>query len=323
MAQSLEDFAQSFGRDAKQVEQELAIAKRKLLAIRDRRIHPARDDKVLADWNGLMIDPLARAGVALDVPEYLEAARRASTMIYEKMRDAEGRLLHCWRDGVAEGKAFLDDYAALLGAWVTLYECTFEEVWLDRAVQLADELQSRFEDTEHGGFFFTANDHEELIVRRKEFYDQATPNGNALAAEGFLRLGSLLGRDAMRITAERALQAASETLCGAPLAQGQTVLALLRHHAPIRQWVLAARQPSEEVTGILQSLQKTYLPEHVLACRLNPAGPQQSLLLNDLFTGRPMSGQAWELYCCEGFTCQQPARSASEARAMIATASHR
>ena len=321
VTRSLEEFAQSLGCDAQQIEQDLERARCQLLKIRDQRIHPGLDDKILADWNGLMIDPLARAGVVLEVPEYLEAARRASTMINEQMCDAEGRLLHSWRQGVAEGEAFLDDHAALLGAWITLYECTFEEVWIDRAVRLAEVLQSRFEDTESGGFFFTANDQENLIVRRKEFYDQATPNGNALAAEGLLRLSNLLDNSKMRSIAERALAAAAETLQGAPLAQGQTILALLRYHGPVRQWVMTAERPVGEAAEVLQNLRCAYLPEHVLACRLNPQDSDRSLSLDSLFTNRPSSGQSWELHYCEDFTCQQPARSIENAKALIASAS--
>ena len=318
--QSLEAFASLCGREPKQLKQKFAVARQQLLAIRDQRIRPGLDDKVLADWNGLMIDTLARAGAVLQMPEYLEAAARASTMVYTRMRDGEGRLLHSWRNGIAEGPAFVDDYAALLGAWVTLYECTFEEVWIEHALELAEALQSRFEDAEGGGFFFTAGDHEQLITRRKEFFDQATPNGNALAAEGLLRLAGLLGRDDLRVSAERALQAAADILPKAPLAQGQSVLALMRYVAPVRQWVLAGREPNQEAADILKSLWAAYLPEHVLACRLNDATASQSRHLDDLFSGRPSTESAWELYLCEGFTCQQPAQTVAAAQEMIAVA---
>ena len=318
VSETVEEFAQSIDGDARKIAGDLQDARQRLLEIREQRIHPGLDDKVLTDWNGLMIDPLARAGVVLGIPEYLDAARRAGRMIHEQMSDSHGRLVRCSRRGVMEGEGFLDDYAALLGAWITLYECTFEETWIDRAVRLAEQLQSRFEDSEQGGFFFTARDQENLIVRRKEFFDQATPNGNALAAEGFLRLGNLLGNDAMRRTAARALEAAADTLRRAPLAQGQTLLALLRHHAPPRQWVMAAGTPGEEMSQVVQSLRQTYLPDHVLACRVDPKQDATSRFLDPLFTGRPSAGHAWELFYCENFTCRQPARSVAEANALVA-----
>ncbi|MDG2408315.1 MAG: thioredoxin domain-containing protein [Pirellulales bacterium] len=318
--ESFEAFASTRGCDPEALKQKIEGARQKLLAVRDQRIRPGLDDKVLADWNGLMIDTLARAGVVLEVPEYLAAAHRASTMVHTKMRDGEGRLMHSWRNGMAEGMAFLDDYAALLGAWITLYECTFEEVWLERALELAESLQSRYEDTERGGFFFTASDHEQLIVRRKEFFDQATPNGNALAGEGLLRLADLLGRDDLRLAAQRALEAAADTLRKAPLAQGQGVLAIVRYAAPIRQWVLAGKEQTQETTEVLKSLRAAYLPSHVLACRLGASTFPHSHQLDKLFLERPAKETAWELYHCERFACQEPAKTMAAAKDMILNA---
>ncbi|MEC7501652.1 MAG: thioredoxin domain-containing protein [Planctomycetota bacterium] len=315
--QSLEAFAASQGRDQAECKQQLDKARQKLFAVRQQRICPALDDKILADWNGLLIDTLARAGAVLEMPQYLDAARRASHMIDTKMRDLSGRLMHSWREGVAEGMAFVDDYAALLGAWITLYECTFEEVWVDRAVGLADALQQRFEDSEQGGFFFTADDHERLIVRRKEFFDQATPNGNALAAEGLLRLADLLGRDDFRQSAQRALEVAGDTIRQAPLAQGQSVLALMRQATAVRQWVMVGSEPSSETQEILHDLRQAYLPYHVLACRLDDSMSASSDALDHLFLDRPVGGTSWELHYCEGYTCLAPAGTLAAAKTLI------
>jgi uncharacterized protein YyaL (SSP411 family) len=104
----------------------------------------------------------------------------------------------------------------------------------------------------------------------------------------------------------------------APLAQGQTLLALLRHHAPPRQWVMAAGTPGEEMSQVVQSLRQAYLPAHVLACRVDPKRDATSRFLDPLFTGRPSAGHAWELFYCENFTCRQPARSVAEANALVA-----
>ena len=319
-SQSLESFAAAQGRDQAECIQQLDKARQKLFAVRQQRICPALDDKILADWNGLLIDTLARAGAVLDMPRYLDAARRASHMIDTKMRDLSGRLMHSWREGVAEGMAFVDDYAALLGAWITLYECTFEEVWIDRAVALAEALQQRFEDSQQGGFFFTADDHERLIVRRKEFFDQATPNGNALAAEGLLRLADLLGRDGFRQSAQRALEVAGDTIRQAPLAQGQSVLALMRQETPVRQWVMVGSEPSSETNEILQDLRQAYLPDHVLACRLDDSMSASSDALDHLFLDRSVgatSATSWELHYCEGYKCLAPVGTLGAAKTLI------
>ncbi len=319
-SQSLETFAAAQGRDLPECKQQLDNARQKLFAARQQRICPALDDKILADWNGLLIDTLARAGAVLDLPQYLEAARRASHMVDTKMRDSAGRLMHCWREGVAEGMAFVDDYAAMLGAWITLYECTFEEVWIDRALGLAETLQQRYEDSEQGGFFFTADDHERLIVRRKEFFDQATPNGNALAAEGLLRLADLLGREDFRQSAQRALEVAGDTIRQAPLAQGQSVLALMRQATAVRQWVMVGSEPSSEAQEVLHDLRHAYLPCHVLACRLGDSISSSSEALDHLFLDRPVGATSWELHYCEGHTCLAPASTLAAAKTLITKA---
>ncbi|MEC7697090.1 MAG: thioredoxin domain-containing protein [Planctomycetota bacterium] len=319
-SQSLETFAAAQGRDLPECKQQLDNARQKLFAARQQRICPALDDKILADWNGLLIDTLARAGAVFDLPQYLEAARRASHMVDTKMRDSAGRLMHCWREGVAEGMAFVDDYAAMLGAWITLYECTFEEVWIDRALGLAETLQQRYEDSEQGGFFFTADDHERLIVRRKEFFDQATPNGNALAAEGLLRLADLLGRDDFRQSAQRALEVAGDTIRQAPLAQGQSVLALMRQATAVRQWVMVGSEPSSEAQEVLHDLRHAYLPCHVLACRLGDSISSSSEALDHLFLDRPVGATSWELHYCEGHTCLAPASTLTTAKTLITKA---
>ena len=319
-SQSLETFAAAQGRDLPECKQQLDNARQKLFAARQQRICPALDDKILADWNGLLIDTLARAGAVLDLPQYLEAARRASHMVDTKMRDSAGRLMHCWREGVAEGMAFVDDYAAMLGAWITLYECTFEEVWIDRALGLAETLQQRYEDSEQGGFFFTADDHERLIVRRKEFFDQATPNGNALAAEGLLRLADLLGREDFRQSAQRALEVAGDTIRQAPLAQGQSVLALMRQATAVRQWVMVGSEPSSEAQEVLHDLRHAYLPCHVLACRLGDSISSSSEALDHLFLDRPVGATSWELHYCEGYTCLAPVSTVAAAKTLITKA---
>ena len=319
-SKSLETFAAAQGRDLAECKQQLDRARQTLFAERQQRIYPGLDDKILADWNGLLIDALARAGAVLGMPQYLEAARRASDMIDTKMRDTAGRLMHSWRDGVAEGMAFVDDYAALLGAWITLYECTFEEAWIERARGLAETLQQRYEDPRQGGFFFTADDHERLIVRRKELFDQATPNGNALAAEGLLRLADLLGRDDFRQSAQRAIEVAGDTIRQAPLAQGQSVLALMRQVTAVRQWVMAGSEPSPEAKEVIHALRQTYLPDHVLACRLGDSTSAASAALDHLFSDRPASSTTWELHYCEGYTCLSPANTLAAAKTLITRA---
>src|SRR5262249_44089515 len=159
---------------------ELAESKRALFAVREKRVHPGKDDKVIVAWNGLMIDAMARAGAALDEPNYVIAADAAGEFILQNMRSEDDRLYHTWRNGVAKLDAYLDDYAALANSFVSLYEATGNESWISEAIALVDVVLDKFADPAGGGFFYTASDHEELLTRTKELTDSSVPSGNAL-----------------------------------------------------------------------------------------------------------------------------------------------
>ena len=194
-------------RDPAELEHELADDRRQLLASRASRVRPACDDKILVNWNGLMIDTLARAGTALHEPCYINAAVKAADFLLQSLRDDRGRLRHSWRNGRTGCPAFLDDYASLANALVTLYQQDADGRWLDAAKGLADTIQEHFADPHHAGFFYTADDHEPLIVRKKDLVDNAVPSGNGLAVTLLLRLGEVCGRDEYRRTAEQTLRA--------------------------------------------------------------------------------------------------------------------
>ncbi len=173
-------------------------AREKLFDVREQRIHPHKDDKILADWNGLMIAALAKAARVLDEPDYTETAKQAANFVFTQMQDAKGRLLHRYRDNEAKIPAFLDDYAFMIWGLLELHETTLEPEFLQRAVELNAELLTHFWDDVGGGFYFTADDAEDLLVRKKDAYDGAIPSGNSVAMLNLLRLA--------RITAESDLE---------------------------------------------------------------------------------------------------------------------
>ena len=173
-----------------------------------------------------MIDALARAGAVLDEPRYRAAAAAAADFLLTQLRDERGRLLHCWRAGRARGTAFLDDHAAFCNALVTLYETQSDRRWLDEAAGLADAMLARFADTEGGGFFYTASDHEPLIARKKDLLDTPVPSSTGLAATALLRLARHTGRDDYRRAAEETLRASMAWMERASPGAGQLLLAL-------------------------------------------------------------------------------------------------
>ena len=183
---------------------------------RSRHPAPPRDDKILTDWNALMISGFCLAARALDEPRYRDAAVRAGDFIWERLRDKKGRLLHCRREGDSAIGAQLNDTAFLIQAEIDLYETTFEEKWLDRALSLADEMLRRFWDDTRGGFFMTADDAEKLFVRPKEIYDGALPSGNSIAALDLLRLAYLKDRRDLREAADKTLGAFAGEITAEP-----------------------------------------------------------------------------------------------------------
>ena len=162
--------------------------RKKLFVYREKRIHPYKDDKVLTDWNGLMISALAKASQALDDKQYYESAVKACSFIEKYMTEKDGRLIHRFRDGESGLPAHIDDYAFMINALIDLYETTFEIKYLKRAIELNEILIKEFWDEQNGGFYFTSSKNEELIARQKDVYDGAIPSGNSIALLNLIRL---------------------------------------------------------------------------------------------------------------------------------------
>lgn len=196
---------------------ELEAARQKLFSAREGRVRPSKDDKVLADWNGLMVASLARGAQVLDDEELEEAASRAADFVLAKMRDGEGRLLHRYRKGSSGILGNLDDYAFLIWGLIELYEAGFKTKYLRAALDLARDLVSRFEDDEDGGFYFTPVDGEDLILRKKDGHDGALPSGNAVAVLDLLRLSRMTGDSKLQEVASRAFDAFAAQARGFPV----------------------------------------------------------------------------------------------------------
>jgi uncharacterized protein YyaL (SSP411 family) len=161
---------------------------------REQRVHPHKDDKVLTDWNGLMIAALAKAGAVFGDEMCISAAVQDVNFILTKVRQPDGRLFKRYRDGEAALPAQLDDYAFLVWGLIEVYEATFQPEYLEQAIHLNDIQVAHYWDHDHGGFFLTAHDAELLPVRPKEAYDGAIPSGNSVAALNNMRLARLTGR---------------------------------------------------------------------------------------------------------------------------------
>jgi uncharacterized protein len=313
LPKTLDQCARILGRDLHDLTAELAESRGKLLAVRNGRIWPGLDDKVLVSWNGLMIDSLAYAAAVFDEPRYLNAARASAEFILGKLRRADGRLLHAWRSGQAKFDAYLDDYACLANALVTLYEASWEERWIDVAVELAEIVLAQFQDNESGGFFYTAADHEKLISRQKDVQDSSVPSGNSMAATLLLRLGKICGRTDYLAAAERTLKAFASLLEKHPSAAGQLLIALDFYLGPTPELVFVG--PASETAEVLRDARRRYLPNKVIAYR---DGKGSSRALDAAFEGKPLEAEQATLYVCQDFSCQAPVVGAAAIAAALA-----
>jgi uncharacterized protein len=310
LPKTLEQNAKILGREPAELAAELADDRKKLFEAREKRVHPGKDDKAIVAWNGLMIDAMARAGAALNEPEYVITADEVAGFICSRMRRDDGRLLHTFRKGHAKLDAYLDDYASLANSLVTLYEANFKERWIDEAVQLMDIVLKEFADPGGAGFFYTAAGHEQLIARNKELTDSSTPSGNALAATALLRLGRLLGRSEYLDAAERAMAAALPIMQRAPTAAGQMLLALDRQLGPAHELVLVGDMARDEMKQAIATIQRRYLPRTVVVVRDSTSVDEtgaRSRHLDEIFAGKESADGRPVLHVCQNFACQAPA----------------
>jgi len=285
----------------------LDAMRKKLLDIRSKRSRPMLDDKVLADWNGLMIAALARGARVTGRIEYSDAAARAAGFILGRMRTREGRLLHRYRDGEPAIPGYLDDYAFMTLGLIELYEATFEARWLLEALGLSDTMRDLFGDAEKGGFFFSARDSERLIVRTKEAYDGAVPSGNSVAALCLLRLWRMTGRTDLESAAEALLSEFSGIVSGSPTAYTQMLIALDFALGPGSEYVIAGDRGAEETGSMIRLLAQRFMPGSVTLLRPEGESAGDIIGVTPMLESMTAVDGKPTVYICEDFRCSAPA----------------
>jgi uncharacterized protein YyaL (SSP411 family) len=282
-------------------------ARQRLYAARARRIPPARDDKILAAWNGLMLSALASGGRILDERRYTEAARRAADLLLTKLR-VGGRLRRSFEDGRAGEPGYLEDYAFVAAGLFDLYEAGFDPRWLREALALCAETERLFADPVSGGWFMTSADHEKLLARERPTVDGATPSGASVALMNALRAASFTGDDHWRAVADRALSVLGVSLSERPTSLGEALLALDFRTDAVREVVLVWPPEGGAVsaTPLLSTLRRTFLPNRVLAGAAAGDGIASLASLAPIVEEkRALKGRA-TAYVCERGRCQLP-----------------
>lgn len=302
----LEDLAAEIGIPIGELSGRLDAARARLLDGRRRRVPPYKDDKVLADWNGLMIAALAKGAQALDRPEYASAAERAAVFVLERMADDRGRLLHRYRGGEAAITGFLDDYAFFVWGLIELYEATFKIRYLRSALDLTHVMIEEFWDDENWGFFFYGAGSEELIVRDKQIYDGAVPSGNSVAALNLLRLGRATASAGLEERAAMTIRSFSDDLARAPLAYTQAMAAVDFALGPSHEVVIAGDSGRVARSDMLRALRTAYVPNKVVLFRPVDVESPPIVELAPFTEHQIAIDDKVTAYVCRDYACKDP-----------------
>ena len=295
--------------DLKISEQEIQnrwnATRRKLFSVREKRIHPYKDDKILTDWNGLMIAALARASTAFGEPQYAEAAAKAVDFIFKHLRTPDGRLLHRYRDGDAAIHGNLDDYVFLTWGLIELYEATFDARYLKAALELNERVLKHFWDEKGGGLYFSPDDGEALIVRKKESYDGAVPSGNAVAMWNMLRLGRITANPRLESHGVDIGRAFSKALKQFPSAYTQFMVAVDFAVGPCHEMVIVGQPEAEDTKEMLKALASCFTPNVVTLLRPTVKSAEIDGLAGYLTSYGSLNNKA-TAYVCTNFSCKAP-----------------
>jgi hypothetical protein len=278
----------------------VARIKAKLLEARGRRLRPARDDKILAAWNGLTLAALAEAGAALGTTRYLEAALKTGGFIRDNLIETSGLLAHSITAGRVSGEGFLDDYACVAEGFLALYQATFAEPWFVLAQRLCDTLAERFSDP-GDGFYDTGPGHEALITRPRGLHDSPTAAGNSMAATVLLKMAAFTGEGRYWSLADEALDAMAATAAAAPTMAGQWLVAALMAETGLTEVALVGDLRSGQGRELLRVVTGRFRPLAVVAAR--PAGRPSVVPLLEAREPGPGHSAAW---VCRGTTCTAP-----------------
>lgn len=301
MRSSLEDASSVFGIPKEDLKNRLELIMRKLFSARDKRVHPAKDDKILADWNGLMIAALARAAQILNEPRYANAAKKASDFILQNMKRSDGRLLHRYKDG-AGILANLDDYAFLTWGLIELYEAVFDIQYLNAAIDLNKDMIRHFWDDSEGGLYFTPDNGEALPVRQKEIYDGAVPSGNSVAMLDLLMLSHLTGDPALEEMANSISHAFAGAVGELPLGHTMLMCALNFALGPSYEVALVGGLDDEGMLRMLEALRSRFMPNKVVILVKGEEAHEIASFTRDL---SQLNGKA-TAYVCAGYKCELP-----------------
>ncbi len=294
----------------------LDSAREKLFNIREKRIHPLKDDKILTDWNGLMIAALAKASIVLNEPGYLDAAEKAAKFVLDSISKGE-RLLKRYRNGVAALDAHLDDYAFMAWGLLELYEATFLTKYLSQALDLMNIMVEDFWDDKNGGFFLGSDQSEKLIVRSKTAYDGAIPSGNSVAVMNMVKLTRITGNTKWAELAEKTMRAFSEDVNQTPTGYTLMLTGFMFDTQNSKEIVIVGDSRNRNTIKFLHTIRTSYAPHKVLLFKDTSVSENRlEQLANWTSTQNSINGKP-TAYVCKNFACNQPTSDIQTALSFI------
>jgi uncharacterized protein YyaL (SSP411 family) len=314
VTQSPERVAEDAEVELERFQDSLQRSRKMLFKVREHRVKPARDEKILTSWNGLMLRSFAEAARYLDRPDFLMVAEKnAAFLLKELYRD--GRLMRTYKDGQARVKGYLEDYAFLADGLLALYEASFDSRWFAEARKLMDEAIALFADEQNGGFFDTGSDAEALVSRPKDIMDNATPAGNSVAADVLLRLAAFTGEETYRRRADDYLQPIADVMVQHPQAFGHALCALDFAISPVKEFAIIGGPREPDTRSLLGVINDRYLPDSVLAC----AAPDDTRARQTipLLADRPLKDGKATAYVCQNFACQAPVNTPEDLEQLL------
>lgn len=311
--QSVAEFAASRGLKQPELEETLDRGRKILFEARETRVKPARDEKMLTSWNGLMLRSFAEAARGLDRSDYLQVAVRNADFLLANLKRGT-RLLRTHKDGVSRLNAYLEDYADLANGLIALYEATFDRRWFREALTLVETMIDLFQDETEGGFFFTSRDHEKLITRSKDYYDNATPGGNSVAAEVLIRLAHFTGRTEYLTQAEQIFRQVTAVAPRMPNGFGHLLCALDLFLNPVHEVVVAGQPGDDSTRRLLQTIFGRYLPAKVVTLIRPGEVPDPELAL---LAGRTAAEGISTVWVCHNFQCELPVTTPEQLAACL------
>jgi uncharacterized protein YyaL (SSP411 family) len=319
IAHSVEETAEKFKLSEDRVQGILADSRAKMLKARDAHPRPHLDDKTIVAWNGLMISPMARAGLVLNEPRYTQAAAKAADFIRTNLYDKDTHTLtHVWREGRSNINGFLSDYAFFIHGLLDLYESTLDIQWLKLALELQARQNALFWDAQAGGYFDTTGTDPSVLMRMKEDSDNAEPSANSIAALNLLRLSQMTDSRELRDKAEKTIAAFAGRLSKFPAAMPQMLVAFEFHLGKPKQIVLAGKPDAADTRAMLKEVHGRYMPNKIVLLADRTAGQEfladRVAFLKSVGT---IQGKA-TAYVCENFVCQLPTNDLAVLRRLLA-----